>query len=131
MGAVKANDDYLIDFLLASTGYHLRKGQFAEAILAFSKMLHCSDITQLSIAEYPLVLFAQQCKLSGWFTICLHSSYTGEYVNILKSFLQMSSVIGVDDGMDVISSEQNDKVTTISEGGTTKPQERELKKNWS
>ncbi|XP_058203644.1 protein NLP6-like isoform X2 [Rhododendron vialii] len=90
LGAFEANNNHLVDFLIANTGYHLPKGEVAERVLSFPNMLYCKDVTQFSIAEYPLVPFARHCKLSGWFTICLHSSYTGEDVYILEFFLPKS-----------------------------------------
>ncbi|KAH7839988.1 hypothetical protein Vadar_011023 [Vaccinium darrowii] len=184
-----ANDNHIVESLIASTGYHLRKGHVAEMVLGSTSMLYCSDVTQFSIAEYPLVLFARQFKLSGCLTVCLRSSYTGEYVYMLEFFLpasskdnentltQVSTILGTmkkhsrtfklasgqelgealsveicdlrngqrhqyprmiqaslellkngADGMDIINAEQDDTVATISKGGTTKSQERELKK---
>ncbi|KAH7845540.1 hypothetical protein Vadar_003319 [Vaccinium darrowii] len=87
----KANDNHLVESLIASTGYHLRKGHAAEMVLGSTSMLYCSDVTQFSIAEYPLLPFARQFKLSGCFTVCLRSSYTGEYVYMLEFFLPASS----------------------------------------
>ncbi|KAH7839556.1 hypothetical protein Vadar_005713 [Vaccinium darrowii] len=87
----KANDNHLVESLIASTGYHLRKGHVAEMVLGSTSMLYCSDVTQFNIAEYPLVPFARQFKLSGCFTVCLRSSYTGEYVYMLEFFLPASS----------------------------------------
>jgi hypothetical protein len=87
LGDFEANDNHLVDFLTVSIGHHLRKGQVAERVLSSPNMLYCSDVTQFSIAEYPLVPFARQCKLSGCFTICLQSRYTGEDVYILEFFL--------------------------------------------
>lgn len=91
LGAFESNNNHLVDFLIANTGYHLPKGSVAERVLSVPNMLYCKDVTQFSIAEYPLVPFARHCKLSGWFTICLHSSYTGEDVYILEFFLPVSS----------------------------------------
>ncbi|KAI8569820.1 hypothetical protein RHMOL_Rhmol02G0306100 [Rhododendron molle] len=93
LGAFEANNNHLIDFdfLIANTGYHLPKGSVAERVLSVPNMLFCEDVTQFSIAEYPLVPFVRHCKLSGWFTICLHSIYTGEDVSILEFFLPASS----------------------------------------
>ncbi|KAH7840008.1 hypothetical protein Vadar_011292 [Vaccinium darrowii] len=98
----KANDNHLVKSLIASTGYHLRKGHLAKMVLGSTSMLYCSDVTQFSITEYPLVPFARQFKLSGWFTVCLHSRHTGEYVYMLEFFLkdnentltQVSTILG-------------------------------------
>ncbi|KAF7149988.1 hypothetical protein RHSIM_Rhsim02G0248000 [Rhododendron simsii] len=81
----------LTNFLEVSKGRHLRKGQVTGRILPFPSLLYCSDIKNFSIAEYPFLPYARQCKLSGWFAICLQSIYPGNEVYILEFFLPMRS----------------------------------------
>ncbi|KAH7840589.1 hypothetical protein Vadar_018926 [Vaccinium darrowii] len=54
-------------------------------------MLYCSDISQFSLNEYPLVPYARLCKLSGWFAICLQNVYTGNDIYVLEFFLSARS----------------------------------------
>ncbi|XP_058203631.1 protein NLP7-like isoform X2 [Rhododendron vialii] len=81
----------LTNFLEVSKGRHLRKGQVMGRILPFPNLLYCSDIKEFSIAEYPFLPYARQCKLSGWFAICLQSIYTGNEVYVLEFFLPVRS----------------------------------------
>ncbi|KAF7151404.1 hypothetical protein RHSIM_Rhsim02G0247800 [Rhododendron simsii] len=81
----------LTNFLEVSKGRHLRKGQVTGRILPFPNLLYCSDIKEFSIAEYPFLPYARQCKLSGWFAICLQSIYTGNEVYVLEFFLPVRS----------------------------------------
>ncbi|KAH7839160.1 hypothetical protein Vadar_000552 [Vaccinium darrowii] len=80
----------LTEILEASKWRRLRKGQVTERILQFPNLLYCSDVKKLCIAEYPLVPYARQCNLSGWFTISLRSSFTSK-VYVLELFLPVSS----------------------------------------
>ncbi|XP_057511322.1 protein NLP6-like isoform X2 [Actinidia eriantha] len=59
--------------------------------LTSPNLLYCSDVTQFSMAEYPLAHFAQNCKLKGCFAISLWSNYTGNDVYILEIFLPTSN----------------------------------------
>ncbi|KAG5512926.1 hypothetical protein RHGRI_038657 [Rhododendron griersonianum] len=68
----------------------LRKGQVTGRILPLPNLLYCSDVKQFSIAESPLVPYARCCKLGGWFTMCLQSSYTGDELYVLEFFLPES-----------------------------------------
>ncbi|XP_058203699.1 protein NLP7-like isoform X2 [Rhododendron vialii] len=77
-------------FVLVSKSCHLRKGGVAGMVLLPPNMLYCSDITQLSLAEYPLLPYAQLCNFHGWFTICLQSSYTANDIYVLEFFLPTS-----------------------------------------
>ncbi|KAH7848038.1 hypothetical protein Vadar_033114 [Vaccinium darrowii] len=88
---VTKKDIYFSQFLKVSKGSHLRTGLVAERALSSPNMLYCSDITQLSLNEYPLVHYARECKLSGWFTICLQSIYTGNDIYVLEFFLSARS----------------------------------------
>ncbi|KAH7840963.1 hypothetical protein Vadar_023924 [Vaccinium darrowii] len=83
----------LTDFLKIGKSSHLRKGLVARRALSSLNMLYCSDITQLSVDEYPLVPYARRCKLSGWFTICLQSFYTGNDIYVLEFFLPARSKV--------------------------------------
>ncbi|KAF7150631.1 hypothetical protein RHSIM_Rhsim02G0250900 [Rhododendron simsii] len=78
-------------FVEVSKSCHLRKRGVAGTVLSPPYMLYCSDITQLSLAEYPLVPYARLCKLHGWFTICLQSSYTANDIYVLEFFLPTSN----------------------------------------
>ncbi|KAH7840616.1 hypothetical protein Vadar_019265 [Vaccinium darrowii] len=80
-------DSFLGEFLKVSKCRHLRKGLVAERAHSSLNMLYCSDITQLSLHEYPLVHHARWCNLSGWFTICLLCEHTGNYIYVLEFFL--------------------------------------------
>ncbi|KAF7149675.1 hypothetical protein RHSIM_Rhsim02G0245200 [Rhododendron simsii] len=88
------DDDYSSDFdylKQVSKFCHLRKGKVAGRILSFPNLLYCSDVKQFHIDEFPLVPFARWCKLGGWFTMCLQSSYTGDELYILEFFLPEST----------------------------------------
>ncbi|KAF7116983.1 hypothetical protein RHSIM_RhsimUnG0007400 [Rhododendron simsii] len=78
-------------FIEVSKVCHLRKGQVAGRILSFPNLLYCSDVKQFHIDEFPLVPFARCCKLGGWFTMCLQSSYTGDELYVLEFFLPKST----------------------------------------
>ncbi|KAH7840149.1 hypothetical protein Vadar_013229 [Vaccinium darrowii] len=54
-------------------------------------MLYCSNISKLSLDEYPWVSFARLCKYSGWFTVCLQNVYTGNDIYVLEFFLSARS----------------------------------------
>ncbi|PSS11212.1 hypothetical protein CEY00_Acc15556 [Actinidia chinensis var. chinensis] len=56
-------------------------------VLSSPNLLYCSDVTQLSVAEYPFAHFARQCRLRGCFAINLRSNYTGNNVYVLQIFL--------------------------------------------
>lgn len=49
-------------------------------------MLYCSEISKLSLDEYPLVPYVRLCKYHGWFTICLQNVYTGNDIYVLEFF---------------------------------------------
>ncbi|KAF7114762.1 hypothetical protein RHSIM_RhsimUnG0077800 [Rhododendron simsii] len=86
------NRNFFLDtFVEVSKLSHLRKGVDAGMVLSSPNMLYCSDITQLSLAEYPMVPYARQCNLRGWFTICLQSSYTASDIYVLEFFLPTSN----------------------------------------
>lgn len=84
-------EDYLSDFIIVSERFHMRKGQVSGRALSCLNMLYCSDVKQFGVAEYPLVPYALQCGLSGWFTICLQSSCTWNEFYVLEFFLPLSS----------------------------------------
>ncbi|KAG5563472.1 hypothetical protein RHGRI_006035 [Rhododendron griersonianum] len=79
-----------LGFARFSNVYFLKKGQVTGRILPFPNLLYCSDVKQLSIAEFPLVPFARRCKLGGWFTMCLQSGYTEDELYVLEFFLPES-----------------------------------------
>ncbi|KAH7840982.1 hypothetical protein Vadar_024194 [Vaccinium darrowii] len=78
-------------FLEASKWSHLRKGLVFKRALSSPNMLYCSNISKLSLDEYPWVPFARLCKFSGWFTICLQNVYTGNDIYVLEFFLSARS----------------------------------------
>ncbi|KAG5563529.1 hypothetical protein RHGRI_006085 [Rhododendron griersonianum] len=84
----------LTTFVGVSKFSHLRKGGVAGMVLSPPNMLYCSDITQLSLAEYPLVPYARLCKFRGWFTLCLQSSHTANDIYVLEFFLPTSERYG-------------------------------------
>ncbi|KAI8569807.1 hypothetical protein RHMOL_Rhmol02G0305300 [Rhododendron molle] len=84
------NDDDLDDFMNVSKDCLLKKGQVTGRILPFPNLLYCSDVKQFSIAEFPLVPYARNCELGGWFTMCLQSSYTRDELYVLEFFLPKS-----------------------------------------
>ncbi|KAG5563493.1 hypothetical protein RHGRI_006054 [Rhododendron griersonianum] len=77
-------------FIQFSKFSHLTTGVVAGMVHSSSNILYCSDITQLSLAEYPLVPYARLCKFRGWFTICLQSNYTANDLYVLEFFLPRS-----------------------------------------
>jgi len=82
---------YSAMFLKVSKWSHLRKGLVARRALSSPNMLYCSDISKLSLDEYPLVPYARLCKYHGWFTICLQNVYTGNDIYVLEFFLSTRS----------------------------------------
>ncbi|XP_019260364.1 PREDICTED: protein NLP7-like isoform X2 [Nicotiana attenuata] len=76
------------EFRAACDMFHLGKSQgvVGKAFLTRSSCF-CSDITQLSMTEYPLAHVAHRVGLHSSFAICLQSSYTGDYVYLLEFFL--------------------------------------------
>ncbi|XP_058194648.1 protein NLP7-like [Rhododendron vialii] len=84
-------DNLFFEFRTILKSCHLRKGEVAGRVLSFPNLLYCSDVQLLSIAEYPLVPYARRYQLTGWFTICLQSSFTGNEVYVLEFFLPTSS----------------------------------------
>ncbi|XP_075092544.1 protein NLP6-like [Nicotiana tabacum] len=72
------------EFRAACDMFHLGKSQgvVSKAFLTRSSCF-CSDITQLSMTEYPLAHVAHRVGLHSSFAICLQSSYTGDYVYLL------------------------------------------------
>ncbi|XP_057969147.1 protein NLP7 isoform X2 [Malania oleifera] len=87
---------YLVDahmwgFREACAEHHLQKGQ-GVAGKAFSShgFCFCSNITQFSKTEYPLVHYARMFRLTSCFAICLRSTHTGNDDYILEFFLPPS-----------------------------------------
>ncbi|KAH7840859.1 hypothetical protein Vadar_022594 [Vaccinium darrowii] len=78
-------------FLKASKSSHLRKGLVFRRAFSSPNMLYCSNISKLSLDEYPWVPFARLCKFSGWFTICLQNVNTGNDIYVLEFFLSARS----------------------------------------
>ncbi|KAG5563478.1 hypothetical protein RHGRI_006041 [Rhododendron griersonianum] len=85
------DDDDFHAFANVSKVCLLKKGQVTGRILPFPNLLYCSDVKQFSIAEFPLVPYARLCKLGGWFTMCLQSSYIGDELYVLEFFLSKST----------------------------------------
>ncbi|KAI8569867.1 hypothetical protein RHMOL_Rhmol02G0310600 [Rhododendron molle] len=83
----------LYEFIEVSKCSHLGigKGGVAGMVLSSPNMLYCSDITQLSLAEYSLVPYARACKFRGWFTLCVQSSNTANDIYVLEFFLPTSN----------------------------------------
>ncbi|KAG5563532.1 hypothetical protein RHGRI_006088 [Rhododendron griersonianum] len=81
------NEDEFDEFIEVIKCSHLGKGGVAGMVLSSPNMLYCSDITQLSLTEYPLVTYAQRLEFRGWFTLCLQSSYTANDIYALEFFL--------------------------------------------
>ncbi|KAH7840283.1 hypothetical protein Vadar_015127 [Vaccinium darrowii] len=71
---------------------HSRKKGLFERVLSSPYMLYYSDITQLSIVEHPFAHYARWCKFSGWFTICLQSSFTEKEVYVVDFFLPTNNM---------------------------------------
>ncbi|KAI8558757.1 hypothetical protein RHMOL_Rhmol04G0121500 [Rhododendron molle] len=91
------NNDQFLELIMVSQAHHIRQGQGVVGwALSSPNLSYCSDVTQFSIAEYPLVPYARKCRLSACFAICLQSSCTGNDVYILEFFLP-SSYKDVDD----------------------------------
>ncbi|XP_057511836.1 protein NLP7-like isoform X3 [Actinidia eriantha] len=78
----------LHSFSMGTCRLPLRNGRgVVGRVLSSPNLLYCSDVTQLSMAEYPLAHFARQCRLRGCFAINLRSNYTGNNVYVLQIFL--------------------------------------------
>ncbi|XP_058203694.1 protein NLP7-like isoform X5 [Rhododendron vialii] len=88
------NEDYFDEFVKVIKCSHLGKGGVAGMLLSSPNMLYCSDITQLSLTEYPLVPYAQLIEFCGWFTLCLQSSYTANDIYAVEFFLPMRNRCG-------------------------------------
>ncbi|KAG5563525.1 hypothetical protein RHGRI_006083 [Rhododendron griersonianum] len=52
-------------FMEVSKCSHLRKGVVAGMVVSSHNMLYCSDITKLSLVEYPFVPHARHCNFRG------------------------------------------------------------------
>ncbi|GFS38079.1 regulatory particle non-ATPase 12A [Actinidia rufa] len=77
---------------MGTYGPPLRNGRgVVGRVLSFPNLLYCSDVTQLSMAEYPLVHVVRQCKLRGYFAINLRSKYTGNDDYVLEIFFPDSN----------------------------------------
>lgn len=86
------NNDQFFEFIMVSQAHHIRQGQGVVGwALSSPNLSYCSDVTQFSIAEYPLVPYARKCRLSACFAICLQSSCTGNDVCVLEFFLPSSN----------------------------------------
>ncbi|XP_058203701.1 protein NLP7-like isoform X2 [Rhododendron vialii] len=81
------NEDEFDEFVKVIKYSHLGKGGVAGMLLSSPNMLYCSDITQLSLTEYPLVPYVQLMEFRGWFTLCLQSSYTANDIYAVEFFL--------------------------------------------
>ncbi|KAF7113071.1 hypothetical protein RHSIM_RhsimUnG0164200 [Rhododendron simsii] len=81
------NEDGFDEFVEVIKCRHLGKGGVAGMVLSSPNMLYCSDITKLSLTEYPLVPYARQLQFRGWFTLCLQSSHTANDIYTVEFFL--------------------------------------------
>ncbi|KAI8569858.1 hypothetical protein RHMOL_Rhmol02G0309700 [Rhododendron molle] len=88
------NNNWLDVFVEISKCSRLGKGGVARLVLSSPNMLYCSDITQLSLAEYPLVPYARAFEFRGWFTLCVQSSHTANDIYVLEFFLPTSKGYG-------------------------------------
>ncbi|XP_058216412.1 protein NLP7-like [Rhododendron vialii] len=79
-----------LEFLKVSKCSHFRNGRVIGWALSSPNMLYCSDITQISLAVYPLAPYARRCEFHGWFAIGLQSSYTAKNIYVLEFFLPTS-----------------------------------------
>ncbi|GFS38078.1 hypothetical protein Acr_00g0055500 [Actinidia rufa] len=89
---VRDDDDGTIsdldDFCMSRFGLPLRNWiRLVGRVFSSPNLLYYSDVTQLSMAEYPLAHFAREWRLKGCFTISLRSNYTGNDVYVLEIFL--------------------------------------------
>ncbi|KAA8545369.1 hypothetical protein F0562_020153 [Nyssa sinensis] len=66
---------------------HEDQGVVGRAYSSSHNSSFCTDLTQFSLTEYPMVHYARYHKFFGCFAICLKSSYTGEDDYILELFL--------------------------------------------
>ncbi|XP_057511338.1 protein NLP6-like [Actinidia eriantha] len=81
-----------LEFSMGRLGHHVRNGiGVIGRVLSSPNLLYCSDVTQLSIVEYPLAYFARQCRLRGCFAISLRSNYTENDVYVQEIFLPTSN----------------------------------------
>lgn len=86
------NNEQFFEFIMVSQAHHIRQEQGVVGwALSSPNLSYCSDVTQFSIAEYPLVPYARKCRLSACFAICLQSSCTGNDVCVLEFFLPSSN----------------------------------------
>ncbi|KAH7839718.1 hypothetical protein Vadar_007813 [Vaccinium darrowii] len=86
------NEQFFGNFIFVSHAHHLRKAQGVVGWqLSSPNLSYCSDVTQFSVAEYPLVPYARQCRLSACFAICLRSSCTANDMYVLEFFLPSSN----------------------------------------
>ncbi|XP_057511347.1 protein NLP6-like [Actinidia eriantha] len=81
----------LHDFSIGRLGHRLNGIGVVGRALSSPNLLYCSDVTQFSMAEYPLAHFARLCRLRGCFSISLRSNYIGNDVYILEIFLPDSN----------------------------------------
>ncbi|XP_016736880.1 LOW QUALITY PROTEIN: protein NLP6-like [Gossypium hirsutum] len=81
-------DAHMWGFRDACLEHHLQKGQGVAGRAFFSlNSCFCSDISQFSKPEYPLVHYARMFKLTSCFAICLRSTYTRDDDYVLEFFL--------------------------------------------
>ncbi|KAH7840244.1 hypothetical protein Vadar_014654 [Vaccinium darrowii] len=106
-------DSFLREFLKVSKCRHLRKGLVAERARSSLNMLYCSDITQFSFRDYPLVHYARRCNLSGWFTIYLLCKHTGNFIYVLEFFLSARSKDDEKTTLSLIMGTIEEKFTTF------------------
>ncbi|XP_057511320.1 protein NLP6-like isoform X2 [Actinidia eriantha] len=82
----------LFDFSMGTFEYHLRNGiGVVDRVFSSLNLLYCSDVTQFSMAEYPLAHLARRCRLRENFAISLRSNYTGNDVYVLEIFMPTSN----------------------------------------
>ncbi|XP_057511336.1 uncharacterized protein LOC130793585 isoform X2 [Actinidia eriantha] len=78
---------YLFDFSMDWLGHHVRNRIVVDSALSSPNLLYCPDVTQLSMAEYPLARFARKYRLRDCFAIILRSDYIENDIYVLEIFL--------------------------------------------
>ncbi|GJN35707.1 hypothetical protein PR202_gb24509 [Eleusine coracana subsp. coracana] len=72
----------------ACVEHHLQKGQGVSGnAIILRRPCFSRDVTRVSKVEYPLVHYARMFGLSGCFSVCLQSAYTGNDDYVLEFFL--------------------------------------------
>ncbi|CAN6349301.1 unnamed protein product [Urochloa humidicola] len=81
-------DAHMWGFRDACVEHHLQKGQGVSGkAFILRKPCFSKDVSRFSKMEYPLVHYARMFGLTGCFSVCLQSAYTGNDDYILEFFL--------------------------------------------